>query len=190
MPFDRLVRTVDEWAGRRRRTDVFAQIGTTQWRPSHVRWTEFLGKPDAFRSHVAEADAIVAHAGMGSILSALELGKPILVMPRRGDLRETRNDHQIATAKRFLAQGRIFVAFDEEHLLQKLDHLEELRPCGRIASCADPRLLQTVASFVRGELAIDSWVKAFPSERLCDTDKPAPVLAEQQMVVAENLPVP
>ncbi len=57
------------------------------------------------------ATAIVAHAGMGTILTALEMGKPLLVMPRRAALGEHRNDHQLATASRFAELGRVKVAF-------------------------------------------------------------------------------
>ena len=55
---------------------------------------------------------------MGSIITALELGKRIIVMPRRADLGEHRSDHQVATAKRFAEQGRIEVAFNERELLE------------------------------------------------------------------------
>jgi UDP-N-acetylglucosamine transferase subunit ALG13 len=120
MPFDRLVRSVDEWAGSRGRRDVFAQIGPSSYEPRHIRHSRFIA-PLEFRRHVEHADVIVAHAGMGSIISAVELGKPILVMPRRGDLGETRNDHQIATAERFGAMQLVQVATDEQDLLRKLD---------------------------------------------------------------------
>lgn len=123
MPFDRLTRAVDTWAGAAGRDDVFAQIGPTDYAPEHMQWTKFL-EPDEFRAKVESASALIAHAGMGSIISALELGKPILVMPRRGDLRETRNDHQIATAKRFGEMGRVEVAFDEDELERKLGALD------------------------------------------------------------------
>ena len=69
------------------------------------------------------ADAIVAHAGMGTILTALELGKPLLVLPRRASLGEHRNEHQLATARRFADTGRLAVAFDESELAQRLDEL-------------------------------------------------------------------
>src|SRR5579859_3180811 len=100
MPFDRLVRTVDLWAGRKGRRDVFAQVGPTALSPSNIAYEKFLD-PASFRAKVEEASVIIAHAGMGSILTALEAGKPILILPRRGDLKETRNDHQVATAQRF-----------------------------------------------------------------------------------------
>jgi UDP-N-acetylglucosamine transferase subunit ALG13 len=148
MPFDRMVRTVDEWAHLRGRSDVFAQIGCTDWTPRHIEFVHLL-EPDDFRLRVRKADVIVAHAGMGSILTALEAGKPILVMPRRGDLKETRNDHQVATARRFGDQGRVAVAMDEHELAQRLDELSSLGSSAPISNGASPRLIDAVRSFIQ-----------------------------------------
>lgn len=147
MPFDRLCMAVDAWASERGRQDVFAQIGPTSWTPRAMRYERFL-EPAAFRRAVSEADAVVAHAGMGSIITALELGKPILVMPRRGELRETRNDHQVATADRFRAQGRIVVAMDEHELPARLDELGAMRASDRIGSRASDQLLAAIRRFI------------------------------------------
>jgi UDP-N-acetylglucosamine transferase subunit ALG13 len=147
MPFDRLCRGVDAWAKARGRGDVFAQIGPTDWQPSHIRFARFLDPP-AFKARVAESDAVVAHAGMGSIITALELGKPILVMPRRGDLRETRNDHQVATAQRFLALGRVAVAMTDDDLPAALDRLGALRPADTIGARASDQLIAALRRFI------------------------------------------
>jgi len=152
MSFDRLVRAVDEWAARTGRTDVFAQIGPDAYTPRHIAHTQFL-EPSEFRSRVESADVIVAHAGMGSILTALEAGKPILVMPRRGDLRETRNDHQIATAERFGQTGKVAVAMDESELGVKLDSLGELSANEQIGPHASDELITALRSFIRGDRA-------------------------------------
>jgi len=149
MPFDRMCQAVDQWASKRKRSDVFAQIGTTDWRPTTIAWTAMI-EPPAFKKAMQECSVVVAHAGMGSILTALQYGKPILVMPRRGDLRETRNDHQIATAKRFKELGRVAVAFDEAELERELDRLGELRATERISPWASDGLLDAVRSFVFG----------------------------------------
>jgi UDP-N-acetylglucosamine transferase subunit ALG13 len=145
-PFDRLVKAIDEWAGSRGRRDVFAQIGESSLQPSNVTWKKFI-PPDEFREKVRTAGVIVAHAGMGSIITALELGKPILVMPRRAALNETRNDHQVATAQRFEAQGRIAVAYDEHELLERLDRLDELSAGERISSEASPMLVSALRTY-------------------------------------------
>ena len=147
--FDRLVRTVDEWAGERQRRDVFAQIHESEYTPVNIEWAPFIEPPE-FKRRAAEADFLVAHAGMGSIITALQFGKPILVMPKRGDLRETRNDHQIATAKRFGEMGKVAVAMDESELRLKLDELDALRGDTPISPWASESLLEAVRGFVNG----------------------------------------
>jgi UDP-N-acetylglucosamine transferase subunit ALG13 len=149
LPFDRLIRAVDEWAGSRNRRDVFAQIGPAKYHPQYLDWSEFIDASE-FRHRVSEADVVIAHAGMGSIITALELGKAIIVMPRLASLGEHRNDHQVATAKRFLSQGRINVAFDEQELSVRLDSLEQLtRTQARCGPIASPELIEGLRRFLR-----------------------------------------
>lgn len=145
--FDRLIRVVDEWAGARARSDVFAQIGPSNHQSRHIRTERFID-PTEFRNSVEAASLVVAHAGMGSIITALELGKRIIVMPRRASLGEHRNDHQVATAKRFAAQGRIDVAFDERELAEKLDQLDVRNRSERIGGEASPQLILTLRTFI------------------------------------------
>jgi UDP-N-acetylglucosamine transferase subunit ALG13 len=146
-PFDRLIRAVDEWAGTRTGIDVFAQIAATKFRPEHIRFTNFL-TPTEFAEAIQRSSVIVAHAGMGTIISALELGKQVVVMPRRANLYETRNDHQVATAQRFGAQGRIIVASDEYELPQKLEYANSRGEANRIDQHASPHLLFTIRGFL------------------------------------------
>jgi UDP-N-acetylglucosamine transferase subunit ALG13 len=150
MAFDRLVMAVDAWAGEHGRGDVIAQIGPSEREPRHLRWVPFMDPPE-FRRMCEEATAIVAHAGMGSIITALELGKPLLIMPRRGDLRETRNDHQIATARRFSELRHVSVAWDETELPARLDDIESGSERVRIGAYASPRLLAAVRAFIDGQ---------------------------------------
>jgi UDP-N-acetylglucosamine transferase subunit ALG13 len=147
--FDRLVRTVDDWAGVRGRSDVFAQIGPSDYRPRHFVASRFLD-PAEFRGRIKAARLVVAHAGMGSIITALEQGKPIIVMPRRADLREQRNDHQLATAGYFARQGRIIVAFDERELREKLDSSDALCAGEPICPQASQHLIGTIRAFLDG----------------------------------------
>lgn len=125
LAFDRLIHGVDDWAADRPGLEVFAQAGPTSLEPRHIDWKQFVS-PDECRARMRGARAIVAHAGMGTILSALELGKPLLVMPRRAALGEQRNDHQLATARRFAQHPGVAVAFDQDELAAKLDELDEL----------------------------------------------------------------
>ena len=147
MPFDRLVRAVDQWAASHDRSDVFAQIGATDYVPAHIEWVTTVD-PDEFERRIADADVVVAHAGTGTILTALELGTPVLVMPRHAAKLETRNDHQIATAQRFLEMGRVAVAMDEHEMPEKLDQLSGLAAGGKISTSASPELIEALRSFI------------------------------------------
>jgi len=145
--FDRLVRAVDDWAASKKRVDVFAQIGDTRMRPRAMQWTQKLDR-DRFLETMAGASAVVSHAGTGTIITALELGKPLLVLPRRASLGETRNDHQIATARCFQAAGFLSAAYDEHELTWALDEIDRLTRPPEITAAASPELIEAVRTFL------------------------------------------
>lgn len=151
MPFDRLVHAVDAWASARGlASDVLAQIGPTDAPPAHVEHARFLAPADFDRAY-EEASFVVAHAGTGSILAALQRGRPIVVMPRRASLRETRNDHQVATAKGFAAHAAISIAWDEHELPAVLDRALARGPRAtdaRLGRDASPELVSALRRFL------------------------------------------
>lgn len=148
LPFDRMVRVVDAWAREHQRQDVFAQIGEGGWKPSYIRYSEFL-QPDEFQEYFKSSKVIVSHAGMGTILSALFHGKPILVMPKLAKLGEHRNEHQTATAIRMRDFGNVNVAFDEAELQERLNCLDDLKPSRQIGSFASQELTEGIGRFIR-----------------------------------------
>ncbi|MFC4271752.1 glucuronosyltransferase [Sneathiella chungangensis] len=151
--FDRLIEGLDDWSLATGYQDIFAQVaelGDDGYRPKNFKWQSFLD-PDSFKSNFDQADLIVAHAGMGTIITALTLKKPLLIMPRKGSLKETRNDHQIATAEQFSRRTGIYVAKDETELGATLDHLIANPPpkINEAASqFAEPQLIQAIRSFI------------------------------------------
>jgi UDP-N-acetylglucosamine transferase subunit ALG13 len=180
-PFDRLISAVDEWARLRALSDVFAQIASSTLHPRHIQFTQFVEPPE-FSRIMEETRIIVAHAGMGSIISALELGKPIVVMPRRAEFRETRNDHQVATAERFGAQGRIIVAMDENELPAKLDHALTLGETDRIQAQASPHLIATIRNFLEGRPDLIETPSTGAREGLVTLDMKSLIAGEQRQV--------
>ncbi len=147
MPFDRLIGTVDAWAGSRGRRDVFAQIGTTPLIPSHIEWTPSID-PDEYRERILAARVVVGHAGMGTIISALQAGKPVIVLPRLGALRETRNDHQVATARYWGEHASVTAAADERELVRQLDEIDALGSQPKITPRASDEMIEALRSFI------------------------------------------
>ena len=157
MPFDRLIKAVDEWACKNPDVEMLVQIGASSYIPVHLaNWTKFI-EPDDFRAAMERADVIVGHAGTGTIIMALEIGKPVLVMPRHANLGETRNDHQIATARRFGELAGVTVANDEAELHEKLDRLSTIEPSTIISTTASNELISAIRDFIhRYEQGSDS----------------------------------
>jgi UDP-N-acetylglucosamine transferase subunit ALG13 len=148
LPFDRLVRAVDTWAGGDPAVDAFAQIGSSAYRPAHMPWAEYL-PGDAFRRRLEAASLVVSHAGMGNLLLALEARKPILVMPRRLELNEIRNDHQLATADWLRRLPGVTVADDADALVEALRRGAWQTP-ETVRDAASPELLAAVRDFIEG----------------------------------------
>ena len=148
LPFDRLIRDIDAWA-EHRDVAVFAQVTDAGWRPKHIDWVASLD-PTRYQEKIEAADLIVAHAGMGSIITALELGKRIIVVPRRSDLGEHRNDHQLATARRLERLGKIQVAYSKEELHERLESSSD-PTADPISPYASEELLDAIRTFIDGQ---------------------------------------
>lgn len=156
LPFDRLVKVVDEWNNGQDPNRVFGQIADRSegsYDPLNFSFKAFV-EPDEFAQHYADAKLIVAHAGMGSIISALTQQKPIVIMPRKANLNEHRNDHQLATAQQFESRKGVYVAKDENMVGPLLDELL-LNPAivqgQKIEDFAAPELLETIRDFIFDE---------------------------------------
>jgi UDP-N-acetylglucosamine transferase subunit ALG13 len=170
-----MTRAVDQWAGRiRSEEEVFAQIGPTTFVPQHMTSRSFLSLKE-FAEIAALASVIVSHAGAGSILTALRLGKPIVIMPRRAALGEHRNEHQLATAARFRGRPGVIVAGDESELPSILDGVSNMQGSIPIQSFASPSLIAAVRDFIEfgqitnpqlsGELVDEIMVPTFTKHR-------------------------
>lgn len=114
LSFDRMVDVMNHWASTNEE-EVIAQVGSTDRLFSFINQHKFLD-PNQFDRYFSEARLIVAHAGMGSIISALSNGKLIIIVPRKVELGEHRNNHQVATARKFERFSGVKVAWDEEEI--------------------------------------------------------------------------
>ena len=152
LPFDRLLTGLDSWAARHPDLPVLAQSGATTRDYRHIETVPHLGQSE-FLAHFQAARLIVAHAGMGSILSAAEMGKPIILMPRRAEFQEHRNDHQLDTAKEMARLSNVTVVQDGKALHRALDRaLSQRCTTGPLAgpsqACELDPLISAVRDFV------------------------------------------
>lgn len=150
LPFDRLVGAVDAWAEERADAEVFGQVGDTQSPPTSFASVSTM-TPEEYQRRFAEADLIVGHAGMGTIIAALEAGKPLLMLPRLARLTESRNDNQVGTARHFRSFASFEVVESESEiparLTHMLAHLDDYRRASDEFGVADS-LIDAIRAFV------------------------------------------
>lgn len=146
-PFNRLIKAMDTWAVKNSFTNIFAQISRADYIPTGFESTDFIS-PDVFDRKFKEADLIVSHAGMGTIISALQHSKPIIVMPRLAQFHEHRNDHQLATAKSFGKLGYVKDVYSEVELFEAMDFASSMKPAPAIGPGASDQLLEYLKAFI------------------------------------------
>lgn len=144
VPFERFVKMLDEVCERMNETVVCQTVGCT-YKAKNIR---IIGSvpPDEFGRLFSEARLIIAHAGMGTILSALRQQKPLIVVPRLAAFGEQRNDHQMATAMRMHELGYVEVAYDKVQLTDLLS--KDLKPKRIIGDSASESLMKSISDFI------------------------------------------
>jgi len=152
-PFDRLIRAMDEIASFYSDSDVIfeAQTSTAEYVPINMKTYEFIS-PLEFEKKFHEADFVVSHAGMGTIISALTSNKLIIVFPRSAKLGETRNEHQLATVKAFGKLKYIYVADHTSQLRNMIDDAinGKLKPLHHIGKHGSLNLINSIKVFIQG----------------------------------------
>ncbi len=114
LPFDRLIKMIDEMAPELDQP-ILAQTGVSAFVPKNIEWKVNF-EAASFEATLAGSALIVAHAGMGTFLKAKKYRKPIIMVPRRSDLSEHRNDHQLATVSQLSHHAGVYIAENKEDL--------------------------------------------------------------------------
>ena len=146
-PFDRLLLILDKWVSNQETYSIIAQTARSQMDFKNMICFDYL-EPDVFNTHFINADVIIGHSGMGTIIKALENGKKLVVFPRLVKYNEHRNDHQYHTAKGFDKLGMINVAYNENELINYLDNVNSIRIKEIINKKADNRLISKIFDFI------------------------------------------
>lgn len=149
LPFPRLIDAVTSYfAGKQ---DVIVmQTAQDQFHQGNICAYRHLA-PAEFSNYIKESELIISHAGIGSVLTAMDYGKPIIAMPRREKFGEHRNDHQMATYSQLNGRPGIHFAMDIEELGRLLDRKFELDPMTHAGESIERSLLvSSLGSYIYG----------------------------------------
>lgn len=144
-PFDRFVRMLDELCEGMEEEVIVQTIGEG-YKARNIKMVGFL-PPDEFNDYFSRARLIISHAGMGTILSSMRQGKPIIIVPRLASWHEHRNDHQMATAMRLDELGYVNVAYDKKQL-RDLMFDKSIKVLKHIDDKASDRLINSIKEYI------------------------------------------
>ena len=142
--FDRLVKVAD-WLASQTDEQVVVQFGSSRYRPRVASGFDFCDH-EALSQRVSEADVIVTHGGIGSILLCIDSKKPFIIFPRKKSRGEALDDHQDEIAEELQKRGLANVANDKRQVAFAVKH-----PGTCLATPADSSrqsLLRRLRSFV------------------------------------------
>ena len=94
--FKRLLKKMDE-ISTKIDDEIIIQTGLSSYQPVHAKSFGFV-EYDEVMVYFKNADLIVSHASAGPMLYARKFNKPLIMVPRRGDLNEHIDNHQMETS--------------------------------------------------------------------------------------------
>lgn len=130
--FKRLLEEVERLIKNGRIIDtVIAQIGNTKFKTDldskHMHLIEFT-TPREIESIIQNADFIITHGGVATIIEALNMGKKIIAVPRLKKYKEHVNDHQLQIIENFSKSGYIIGTTGVEQIEEALEKVQEFEP--------------------------------------------------------------
>ena len=128
LTFDRLLKAVDkEIEAGNIKDQVIVQGGKTKYKSKYMTIIKYLDL-DEFENYIKNADLIISHGGVGSIIDALKYNKTVIATPRLKKYKEALNDHQIQIIENFGTEGYIIPLLDLKELDLALEKAKTFKP--------------------------------------------------------------
>ena len=117
---NRLLKEVDNLCETKQiQEEVFAQIGHSDYKPKHYEYVDFLER-DAFEEKIKESSLVITHSGVGSIITSIQSGKPVIVYPRLSKYKEHVDDHQLEIAEAFAKKNYVLCCDENDSLIEMI----------------------------------------------------------------------
>ena len=106
---------------------VIVQAGYTKFESNKMKIIDLMSK-EQLEKFQDEADLIITHGGVGSIISSIEKGKKVIAVPRMHEYGEHVNNHQKEIVKDFNDKGYIIGIEKVEELKQAIEKIKDFEP--------------------------------------------------------------
>ncbi len=107
--------------------EVIVQAGYTKFKSYKMRIIDFVSS-EQLEKLQEEANLIITHGGVGSIVTSIEKEKKVIAVPRLHEYEEHVNNHQIEIINRFSEQGCIIGIDKIDDLKSAIQKSKEFEP--------------------------------------------------------------
>ena len=126
--FIRLVKEIDRLVSKKIiKEKVIVQLGCTKYKSKDLETFDLI-EFDKLEKLTKEANLIITHGGVGSILTGLKYDKKVIALPRLAKYKEHTNDHQIQIVNEFYNTGYILKCDDPKDLEEVLKQVKDFKP--------------------------------------------------------------
>lgn len=107
--------------------EIIVQSGYTKFDSKHMKLIPYFSQ-DELDQYRQNAQCIITHGGVGSILDGCRYGKKIIGVARLKEYKEHINDHQIEICEQFSKDGYILYAENLEDIHRLIEQSKSFEP--------------------------------------------------------------
>lgn len=126
--FDRMLKEIEELKKDNIiNSKVIVQAGSTAFKSNEMEILDYIPMAN-FNKYIEEADLIITHGGVGSILDSIKRNKKVIAIPRLLKYHEHANNHQIEIVEKFDELGYIKDCGNLKRLGNKIMEIDDFVP--------------------------------------------------------------
>lgn len=125
--------------------EVVVQSGYTKYESTNMKIFDFISS-DELEKLEQQADCIITHGGVGSIISSIEKDKKVIAVPRLKQYGEHVNDHQLDIVQSFDKLGYIIGITNVSELSDALHKIDIFQPKKYVQNTG--RIISIVQDFI------------------------------------------
>ena len=126
--FERLLKAIDKEIDKGTiKEKVIVQAGCTKYESKNMEILDLVPR-DEFEKLISECNLLITHGGVGSILTGINKGKKVIVVPRLAKYNEHGNDHQLQIVENFSERKYILAVKDLNKLGKTIEKAKTFKP--------------------------------------------------------------
>ena len=148
--FHRLLEEIEKNITNGNITDkVIIQSGFTKYESDKMKIFDMIPQEE-LNNIIKKADLVITHGGVGSIMSAVKMGKKVIAVPRLKKYGEHVNDHQLEIINTFKKQGIIIGINNVEELAQALIDVKNIQT--KDINSGENKIVQIIDNFIQNDI--------------------------------------